>query len=109
MRAPLMPTVRRADSLKTGRWPDHPRARRALAASHSPRSRRVAGVAPKPQGAVLEAHAQRDLHYAVLDVERVPVLDATGRAIFSAAKYGFAAGILAVVVLTVLNIAGTIA
>ena len=71
-----MPTVRRADSLKTGRWPDHPRARRALAASHSPRSRRVAGVAPKPQGAVLEAHAQRDLHYAVLDVERVPVLDA---------------------------------
>lgn len=40
---------------------------------------------------------------------RVPVLDATGRAIFSAAKYGFAAGILAVVVLTVLNIAGTIA
>ena len=71
-----MPTVRRADSSKTGGWPDHPRARRALAASHSPRSRCVAGVAPKPQGAVLEARAQRDLHYAVLDVERVPVLDA---------------------------------
>ena len=70
-----MPTVRRADSSKTGGWPDHPRARRALAASHSPRSRRVAGVAPKPQGAVLEARAQRDLHYAVLDVERVPVLE----------------------------------
>ena len=76
VRVPLMPTVRRADSSKTGGWPDHPRARRALAASHSPRSRCVAGVAPKPQGAVLEARAQRDLHYAVLDVERVPVLDA---------------------------------
>jgi hypothetical protein len=40
---------------------------------------------------------------------RVPVLDATGRALFSAAKTGFAAGILAVVVLTVLNIAGSVA
>jgi energy-converting hydrogenase Eha subunit G len=43
------------------------------------------------------------------DLARVPVLDATGRALFSAAKYGFAAGILAVEVLTILNIAGSVA
>ncbi|WP_029059961.1 hypothetical protein [Stappia stellulata] len=43
------------------------------------------------------------------ELARVPVLDATGRALFRAVKYGFAAGILAVVVLTVLNITGSVA
>ncbi|SDT95660.1 hypothetical protein [Stappia sp. ES.058] len=43
------------------------------------------------------------------DCARVPVLDATGRALFLAAKTGFATGILAVIVLTVLNIAGSVA
>jgi hypothetical protein len=44
------------------------------------------------------------------DEGRVPVAanDATGRALFSAAKYGFGAGILAVTVLTLLNITGSV-
>ena len=42
------------------------------------------------------------------EAARVPVLDATGRALFSAAKYSFGSGILAVVVLTHLNITGSV-
>jgi hypothetical protein len=42
------------------------------------------------------------------EAARVPVLDATGRALFSAAKYGFGAGIFAVTVLTLLNITGSV-
>lgn len=40
---------------------------------------------------------------------RVPVLDATGRALFRAARYGFTIGIAAVVLLTLWNIAESIA
>jgi hypothetical protein len=42
-------------------------------------------------------------------VGRVPALDATGRALFRAARYGFTTGIAAVVILTLWNIAESIA
>lgn len=43
------------------------------------------------------------------EAARVPMLDATGRSLFTAARYGFATGILAVMALTIWTVAGSLA
>ena len=49
----------RIDYSPTSRWPHQSRARRALSVSPSRRPRRVAELAPRPYGAILEADAPR--------------------------------------------------